>query len=81
MKEILIGTWAWGTGINGSKMVFGKKQNPEILKQSFEEAVKYGFLNWDTAAVNVTLSPEEIACIEKEADATGIRQQGTWEPQ
>lgn len=51
MKEILIGTWAWGTGINGSKMIFGKKQDPEILKQSFEEAVKCGFLNWDTAAV------------------------------
>ncbi len=51
MKDILIGTWAWGTGANGSSIVFGKKQDPEILKQSFEEAVKLGFLNWDTAAV------------------------------
>lgn len=51
MTEILIGTWAWGTGINGSRMVFGKKQDPELLRQSFEEAVKCGFLNWDTAAV------------------------------
>ena len=51
MKDILIGTWAWGTGANGSSMVFGNKQDPEILKQSFEEAVKLGFTNWDTAAV------------------------------
>lgn len=51
MKEVLIGTWAWGTGSNGSSIVFGKKQDPEVLKQSFEEAVKLGFFNWDTAAV------------------------------
>ena len=51
MKNIMIGTWAWGTGINGSSMIFGKKQNPEILKEAFEEAVKLGFLHWDTAAV------------------------------
>lgn len=51
MNEIMIGTWAWGTGINGSSMIFGKKQNPEILKQAFKEAVKLGFTNWDTAAV------------------------------
>lgn len=25
MRDILIGTWAWGTGINGGSMVFGKK--------------------------------------------------------
>ena len=51
MKDILIGTWAWGTGFNGGSLVFGKKQDPEILKQTFDEAVKHGFLNWDTAAV------------------------------
>lgn len=51
MKDILIGTWAWGTGVNGGSMVFGKKQDPDVLKSSFEAAVKLGFLNWDTAAV------------------------------
>ena len=51
MNDILIGTWAWGTGSNGSSMVFGNKQDPEVLKQSFEEAVKLGFTKWDTAAV------------------------------
>ena len=49
MKDVLIGTW--GTGFNGSSIVFGKRQDPQILKQSFEEAVKLGFLNWNTAAV------------------------------
>ena len=51
MNDILIGTWAWGTGSNGSKMVFGNKQDEAVLRQSFEEAVNAGFLNWDTAAV------------------------------
>ena len=51
MKEVMIGTWAWGTGINGSSMIFGKKQNPERLREAFAEAVKHGFLSWDTAAV------------------------------
>ncbi len=50
-KEIMIGTWAWGTGMNGSSMVFGKRQDPAVLKQSFEKAVECGFLHWDTAAV------------------------------
>ena len=51
MKDVLIGTWAWGPGMNGTRMVFGNKQDPQALKESFEEAVKLGFLNWDTAAV------------------------------
>lgn len=50
-KEVLIGTWAWGSGYNGASMVFGKKTDEDTLKQSFEEAVKHGFLKWDTAAV------------------------------
>lgn len=49
--NIMIGTWAWGTGNNGSSMVFGNKQDPEVLKESFNEAVDLGFLKWDTAAV------------------------------
>lgn len=50
-KEIMIGTWAWGSGMNGSSMVFGKKQDPSVLKEAFEKAVENGFLKWDTAAV------------------------------
>lgn len=51
MNDIMIGTWAWGTGSNGSSMIFGNKQDPAMLCQSFEKAVEYGFLRWDTASV------------------------------
>ena len=51
MRDVLIGTWAWGPGMNGTKMVFGNKQDPQALTESFNEAIKLGFLNWDTAAV------------------------------
>lgn len=51
MKEILIGTWAWGTGYNGASMIFGKKQDVSVLKETFNMAVKEGFQKWDTAAV------------------------------
>lgn len=50
-KEILIGTWAWGSGYNGSSMIFGNKQDEKILTDAFNMAVKSGFLKWDTAAV------------------------------
>ena len=32
MNEIMIGTWAWGAGYNGSKMVFGKKYSEATLE-------------------------------------------------
>lgn len=49
--EIMIGTWAWGSGYNGSRMVFGKKYNETVLAETFEKAVSLGFTQWDTAAV------------------------------
>ena len=49
--NVMIGTWAWGTGSNGSSMIFGNKQDPAVLRQSFAKAVESGFLRWDTAAV------------------------------
>ena len=51
IREVMIGTWAWGAGFNGSKMVFGKKYDESILKRTFERALELGFLKWDTAAV------------------------------
>lgn len=50
-KEVMIGTWAWGPGFNGSKQVFGNKYDEEILRETFEEAVNLGLTRWDTAAV------------------------------
>ena len=50
-EQLMIGTWAWGTGANGSSVIFGSKQDPAVLRQSYETAVANGFLRWDTAAV------------------------------
>ena len=49
--EVMIGTWAWGSGYNGSKMIFGQGYDEQILKDAFEKAVSLGFTKWDTAAV------------------------------
>ena len=47
----LIGTWTWGSGSNGSQMIFGKKYDTETLKETFNQAVENGFVFWDTAKV------------------------------
>lgn len=54
------GTWAWGGGINGSKMIFGKKTDRETLKDTFRKACDLGFTLWDTAEVYGMGSAEEI---------------------
>ena len=50
-KEVMIGTWAWGPGFNGSKQVFGNNYDEEILRETLERAVNLGLTRWDTAAV------------------------------
>ncbi len=50
-KEVMIGTWAWGSGYNGSKMVFGKSYDETTLRETFKKATESGFIKWDTAAV------------------------------
>ena len=50
-KEVMIGTWAWGPGFNGSKQIFGNNYDEEILRETFERAVNLGLTRWDTAAV------------------------------
>ena len=47
----LIGTWSWGSGINGSRMVFGQSFTEESLKATFDKAYDAGFVFWDTAEV------------------------------
>ncbi|MBR1797069.1 MAG: aldo/keto reductase [Clostridiales bacterium] len=49
--RILIGTWAWGSGLNGSSMVFGNKLDKGTLEETFNTAYSQGFTRWDTAAV------------------------------
>lgn len=51
MKDVMIGTWAWGTGTNGSKMVFGNTRDEDALRDSYKAATALGFTKWDTAAV------------------------------
>ena len=50
-RNVMIGTWAWGAGYNGSGDVFGKRYEESSLKETFEEAVRMGLTKWDTAAV------------------------------
>lgn len=47
----MIGTWAWGGGMNGSRMVFGQSYDEEQLKETFQYAYEAGFTMWDTAEV------------------------------
>ena len=47
----LVGTWSWGKGSNGSKMVFGQNFSEDQLREVFEKAYKAGFNAWDTAEV------------------------------
>ncbi|MBO4243030.1 MAG: aldo/keto reductase [Clostridiales bacterium] len=50
-NEIMIGTWSWGEGANGSKAVFGQKFTKEHLNEVFDKAYDAGFTAWDTAEV------------------------------
>ena len=47
----MIGTWAWGSGINGSKMIFGNRYDEQELIETFRQACDAGFTMWDTAEV------------------------------
>ena len=38
-----IGTWAWGGGFNGSRMIFGTSPDSNILKETFQ--MKYAILS------------------------------------
>lgn len=51
INDVMIGTWAWGAGFNGSRMIFGNSYNEDTLKSTFERATELGFLKWDTATV------------------------------
>lgn len=47
----MIGTWAWGTGQNGGKIVFGSNYPEQQLIETFDTAFAHGFDFWDTAEV------------------------------
>lgn len=56
----MIGTWAWGTGQNGSGIVFGKKYDRQQLTDTFNTAHENGFIFWDTAEVYGTGTSESL---------------------
>ncbi|MDD6206965.1 MAG: aldo/keto reductase [Clostridiales bacterium] len=56
----MIGTWAWGSGIAGSRMVFGHSYEVEELWKAFLAATKAGYLLWDTAEVYGMGNAEKI---------------------
>jgi aryl-alcohol dehydrogenase-like predicted oxidoreductase len=51
IPPVMIGTWAWGPGMVGSGMVFGKKYDEASLIDTFKSAYQLGFNLWDTAEV------------------------------
>ncbi len=66
-----IGTWAWGAGMNGSKMVFGNNYSEEDLDKTFYTAYDMGFILWDTAEVYGMGNSEKILgrCIKNKDNA------------
>lgn len=51
IPPIALGTWSWGSGINGGDQVFGNSLTDQDLKPVFEAAMNSGLNLWDTAAV------------------------------
>lgn len=70
LPSCAVGTWAWGEGANGSKMVFGGKRDTEALKEAFKSALEAGFTLWDTAEVYGMGSSEKLLgeCIRGAGD-------------
>ena len=57
MPPCMIGTWGYGSGYNGAKMIFGTSYSEEQLWDTFETAYELGFTMW----VGVKL--EQLDCL------------------
>ncbi|WEG14744.1 aldo/keto reductase [Pullulanibacillus sp. KACC 23026] len=51
IPPIALGTWSWGSGVNGGDAVFGNSLSEKELKPVYVAAMQAGFNLWDTAAV------------------------------
>ncbi|MDE7285830.1 MAG: aldo/keto reductase [Lachnospiraceae bacterium] len=60
IPQCMIGTWAWGRGVNGSRMIFGKSYSGQELAATFRTAYEAGFTMWDTAEVYGMGNAEKI---------------------
>ncbi|WP_241613064.1 aldo/keto reductase [Rosenbergiella epipactidis] len=50
-QKVVLGAWAWGSGIAGGDQVFGNSLTEEELRPVFERAFEKKLTFWDTAAV------------------------------
>ena len=60
IPAIVLGTWSWGTGLNGGNAIFGNNYQAKDLKPVYDKAVESGFTLWDTAFVYAMGSSEKI---------------------
>ncbi|MDO5558173.1 MAG: aldo/keto reductase [Oscillospiraceae bacterium] len=69
IPPVAIGTWAWGSGMNGSKMIFGTSSDESTIKEAFAAAYKNGFNLIDTSAVYGMGNAERILgdCIKNKS--------------
>lgn len=51
LPPCIIGTWAWGGGAAGAKLIFGRNTDNQQLYDTFTRAMENGFTFWDTAEV------------------------------
>ncbi len=51
IPNCMVGTWAWGSGLSGSRFIFGKTYDKEVLKETFDAAYNAGLTFFDTAMV------------------------------
>ncbi len=60
LNTCMIGTWAWGTGFGGGKLIFGKNYDKRQLSDTFNAAYDAGFTFWDTAEIYGQGSSERL---------------------
>lgn len=57
---LALGTWSWGTGLNGGDKVFGNTLSADDLRPIYNRAMDLGLNLWDTAYVYSMGGSEEI---------------------
>ncbi len=60
IPNVMVGTWAWGSGLAGSRFIFGKTYDAQTLKDTFNEAYNAGLTFFDTAMVYGAGSSEKL---------------------
>jgi len=69
---LALGTWSWGTGVNGGDKVFGNALGIEELRPIYKAAMEKGLNLWDTAYVYAMGQSEEILSAFMKENGDGI---------